>query len=190
MFIKEYIQKTIDAKQKLLASEVVIEAVRKVSAIIVNAYRKGNKVIFAGNGGSAADAQHLATELVSKFYFERQALNAIALNTNTSLITAIGNDFSFEQIYSRQIEANGIKGDIFIAISTSGNSKNIIWAIEQARKQDIITVGITGEKNCKMDDLCDFMIKVPSDETPIIQELHIMIGHIICAIVEGNLIKK
>lgn len=190
MFIKEYIQKSIDTKQKLLGSEEVIEVIRKVSAIIVNAYRKGNKVIFAGNGGSAADAQHLAAELVSKFYFEREAFNAIALNTNTSVVTAIGNDMSFEQIYSRQIEANGVKGDVFIAISTSGNSKNIIWAIEQAKKQDITTIGLTGENHSKMDDLCDLIIKVPSDETPIIQESHIMIGHIICAVVEGNLIKK
>lgn len=190
MFIKEYIEKSIETKQKILNSEILIDDIRKVSAIIVNAYRKGNKVLFAGNGGSAADAQHLACELVSKFYFERLALNAIALNTNTSVITAIGNDSSFEQIYSRQIEANGVKGDIFIAISTSGNSKNIIWAIEQAKKQGIITVGLTGETACKMDDLCDLIIKVPSDETPIIQESHIMIGHILCAVVEGNLIKK
>lgn len=190
MFIKEYIQKSIETKQKLLISENVISNIRKASAIIVNAYKKGNKVLFAGNGGSAADAQHLACELVSKFYFERPALNAIALNTNTSVITSIGNDYSFEQIYSRQIEANGSKGDIFVAISTSGNSRNIIWAIEQAKKQGILTIGLTGEKACKMDDLCDLVIKVPSDETPIIQESHIMIGHILCAVVEGNLIKK
>lgn len=190
MFIKEYIQKSIETKQKLLNSEEIIENIKKASALVVNAYRKGNKVLFAGNGGSAADSQHLACELVSKFYFERQALNAIALNTNTSVITSIGNDASFEQIYSRQIEANGVKGDIFIAISTSGNSKNIIWALEQAKKQGITTIGFTGEKACKMDDLCDLMIKVPSEETPIIQESHIMVGHILCAVVEGNLIKK
>ncbi len=190
MFIKDYILKSIETKQKLLAEEKIIENIKEASTEIVNAYIEGKKVLFAGNGGSAADSQHLACELVSKFYYERKALNAIALTTNTSVLTSIGNDASFEQIFSRQIEAYGNSGDIFIALSTSGNSKNIIWALEQAKKQNLFCIGLTGEKSNKMDELCDIMIKVPSNETPIVQESHIMIGHIICALVEGNLLKN
>ncbi len=190
MFVTDYILKSIETKQKLLANEKIIENIKKVSAAMVNAYIDGKKIIFAGNGGSAADSQHLACELVSKFYLERKALNAITLTTNTSVLTAIGNDYSFDQVFARQIEAYGNSGDIFVALSTSGNSKNIIWALEQAKKQNIVCVGLTGEKSNKMDELCDIMIKVPSDETPIVQESHIMIGHIICALVEGNMQPK
>ena len=156
----------------------------------MKAYIKGRKVLIAGNGGSAADAQHIACELVSKFYFERQALDAVALTTNSSILTANSNDFDFEQVFSRQIQASGSKGDIFIAISTSGNSKNIIKAVDTARKSGLKVVGFTGALPGAIDEFCDYILKVPSDETPIIQESHIMLAHILCAIIEADFIKK
>lgn len=183
-YIKSYIEDSINTKKLILEDEKIISKIEEISKIIIDAYKKDNKVITAGNGGSAADAQHIAAELVSKFLIERPPINAVALTTNTSVLTAIGNDYNNDFIFSRQVEAFGRKGDVFIAISTSGNSTNIINAIKEAKKQGIITVGFTGKKDCLMDELCDYIIKVPSDFTPVIQESHIMIGHIICALVE------
>ena len=189
-FIKNQILQSYLTKKILLENDSNILLINQITDIAVKTYQKGNKILFAGNGGSAADAQHLAGELVSRFYFDRPALPAIALTTDTSILTAIGNDYSFENLFSRQIEANGNKGDLFIGISTSGNSLNIIKAIEICKKKGIVTVGLTGKSGGKLADLCDYCIKVPSQETPRIQEAHILIGHIICSVIEEFLFGK
>jgi D-sedoheptulose 7-phosphate isomerase len=156
----------------------------------VDVYKTGNKTLIAGNGGSAADAQHIAGEFVSRFYFDRPGLASIALTTDTSIITAIGNDYGYEKLFSRQLQANGVKGDMFIGISTSGNSANVIEALKECKEKGIITVGLTGEKGGKMAEMCDYCIKIPSNETPRVQESHILIGHIICAVVEEAIFGK
>lgn len=187
MFIDEYIKETISTKEKILNNVFIKKTINDIVKKLVKAYKAGNKMIIAGNGGSAADSQHIACEMISKLNFNRKALNAHALNTNTSVITSIGNDFGFEYIFSRQIEAIGKSGDIFIALSTSGESINIINALIEAKKYNIITLSITGINNCQMDKISDYLIKIPSSETPIIQESQIMIGHIICSLVEQQL---
>ena len=189
-YITHEIEESINIKQNILKDKKLIKQIIKVSKSLIKAYKKGNKLLLAGNGGSAADAQHISAELVSRFYLERKALSAIALTTDTSIITAIGNDYGFDDIFARQIEANGNKNDIFLAISTSGNSKNIIKAIKQANKQKILTVGLTGAKKSKMDKVCDIVINVPSQITPRVQEIHILIGHILCDIVEREMFGK
>ena len=183
----EQIKKSISVKEMMLNDGRLIELINEVVALIVRVYQRGNKVMLAGNGGSAADSQHLAGELVSRFYFDRPGLAAMALTTDTSILTAIGNDYGFGKIFSRQVQANGKKGDVFIGISTSGKSENIIAALEESRTMGIYTVGLTGASGGAMADYCDICIKVPSDETPRIQEAHILIGHIICAGVESSL---
>lgn len=185
--IKEYIEDSISTKNKIVSDENFLNTIKNAAEKIIEAYNNGNKVFFTGNGGSAADAQHLATELVCKFCSDRIALPAIALTTNTSTLTAIGNDYGFDKIFARQIEALGNSGDILIAISTSGNSKNIINAIEEAKKKNLYIIGFIGNNDCKMDSICDLLIKIPSSKTSIIQESHIMIGHILCEIVEKAL---
>ncbi len=187
MFIDEYIKETISTKEKILNNVFIKKTINDIVKKLVKAYKAGNKMIIAGNGGSAADSQHIACEMISKLNLNRKALNAHALNTNTSVITSIGNDFGFEYIFSRQIEAIGKSGDIFIALSTSGESINIINALIEAKKYNIITLSITGINNCQMDKISDYLIKIPSSETPIIQESQIMIGHIICSLVEQQL---
>ena len=189
MDIKKYIQDSINTKQEILNSGEILEQIKKIAEVIVNAYKQDKKVLTAGNGGSAGDAQHIAGELVSKFFFDRPGLSAFALSTDTSILTAIGNDYGYEKSFSRQIQANAKEGDVFIGISTSGNSKNIVLALEEAKKKKVITVGLVGEKECKMDEFCDYIIHVPSASTPTIQESHIMIGHIICALVEEAIFK-
>ncbi|MDX2469515.1 MAG: D-sedoheptulose 7-phosphate isomerase, partial [SAR324 cluster bacterium] len=156
----------------------------------LSAYKDNKKILFAGNGGSAADAQHLAAELVARFYFNRPALAAIALTTDTSILTAVGNDFGFEDIFSRQVEALGNQGDVFIGISTSGNSPNILKAFSVANEKGLFTVALTGQSGGKMKDVVDLCIQVPSDETPRIQEAHILIGHSLCEYLEGQLFTK
>ena len=187
-FIEKYIKNSVNTKQNLLADSDMLSVIEHAVNIISTAYKNGNKILTAGNGGSAADAQHIAAEFVSKFLYDRKALNAVALTTNSSILTAVGNDYSHEFVFARQIQAFGNKGDIFIAISTSGNSKNIIQAIGEAKKYGLKIIGLTGAKKCLMDELCDCVIKVPSEETSIIQESHIMVGHIICALVEKEFI--
>ena len=184
MFIKSYINNSISTKTKILNDEKILATIQKVAEVIVDAYNNDKKVLTAGNGGSAGDAQHIAGELVSKFFFDRPGLSAFALSTDTSILTAIGNDYGYEYSFARQVQANANEGDVFIGISTSGNSKNIVKAIEEAKKKGVVTVGLVGEKECEMDKICDYIIKVPSISTPTIQESHIMIEHIICAIVE------
>jgi D-sedoheptulose 7-phosphate isomerase len=191
-FIKHYIQDSIRVKQELLADAKLLKTLEAAARALARAYRKGKKVLLAGNGGSAADAQHVAGELVSKFYFDRPGLSALALTTDTSILTAIGNDYGYAKLFARQVQANGQAGDIFIGISTSGNSPNIIAALQEAKHRKLTTIGLTGEADCQMDrdKLCDFLIKVPSLETPKIQESHIMLGHMLCALVEKTLFKE
>lgn len=185
--IKEEISQSIATKQAILENPELIAQIEKAAQIMTDAYRNGHSALLAGNGGSAADAQHLAGELVNQFYFARPGIPAHSLSTDTSVMTAIGNDIGYKYLFSRQIEAQGSKGDVFIGISTSGNSENIIEALKACRAKGITSIGLTGNKPCKMDEMADLCIKVPSDITPRIQESHILIGHIICAIVEENL---
>ena len=189
MLIENYIEASIKTKQAILNDKNLLETIQKSANVIVEAYINGKKVLTAGNGGSAGDAQHIAGELVSKFFFDRPGLSAFSLATDTSILTAIGNDYGYENSFSRQIQANANEGDVFIAISTSGNSKNIVKAILEAKKKNVTTIGLVGQKACEMDSLCDYIIKVPSELTPTIQESHIMIGHIICALVEEAIFK-
>lgn len=181
------ITESITVKQRILADTVLVSSVKRVADECIAAYRRGNRVFLAGNGGSAADAQHLAAELVGRYGFDRPALAATAFTTDTSMLTAIGNDYGFERIFRRQLEANGTPGDVFIGISTSGNSGNVISALQSAREIGLVTVGLTGQGGGKMKAFCDYCIQVPSTSTPRIQESHIMLGHIICGIVEGRL---
>ncbi len=185
--LKNYISDSIETKQKILANSDMLETVEKISDVIVNAYNADKKVMTAGNGGSAGDAQHFAGELVSKFYFDRPGLSAFSLSTDTSILTAIGNDYGYEHSFARQVQANAKEGDVFIGISTSGNSKNIVLALNEAKKKGCVTVGLIGEKACQMDDLCDYTLKVPSSVTPTIQESHLMLEHMICALVEDKI---
>lgn len=186
-FIKNYVKKSIDTKSLILADDSIIKEIEQIASVIIKAYREGKKVLTAGNGGSAGDAQHLAAELVSKFLLERPALSAIALTTNTSILTSVGNDYDHELVFARQISAHANKGDVFFAISTSGESKNILRAIEEAKKHEVIVIGLTGKNHASIDNMCDYIIKVPSTETPVIQESHLMIEHIICAIIEKQM---
>lgn len=182
--IISHIDENVKIKELILNDEKFIKNIEKIAKELINAYKNGNKLLVAGNGGSAADAQHIAGELVSKLYLERKALNAISLTVNTSVLTAIGNDYNYEQTFARQIDAFGAKGDVFLGLSTSGNSKNVIEAVFEAKKRGLVTVGFVGSMACDMDEICDYIVKIPSDKTPIIQESHIMLGHIICGLVE------
>jgi D-sedoheptulose 7-phosphate isomerase len=185
--VKEQIQKSVETKNAILGDTTLLEKIDKAAEVITNAYRTGNKTLLAGNGGSAADAQHIAGEFVSRFYFDRPGIPSIALTTDTSILTAIGNDYGYDRLFSRQVQAQGVSGDVFIGISTSGNSENIVKALEACKGKGIFTIGLTGSKPCQMDKLCDICIKVPSPETPRVQECHILIAHILCCIVEENL---
>ena len=185
-FIEQHISASIETKQALLSTETVVQNINKAAMLCLEAYQRGNKVIIAGNGGSAADAQHIAAEFVSRFEFDRPGLPSLALTTDTSILTAVGNDYGFEKLFSRQIEANGQSGDVFIGISTSGNSANILAAFEAARSKGLTTIGLAGTSG-KIQNTCDICISVPSTHTPRIQEAHILIGHIICAYVEKEL---
>lgn len=190
MDIKAIIQESARLKQVLLADDSLLQQADDVIAATVNCYRNGCKTLFCGNGGSAADAQHLAAELSGRFYFDRKPLDAEALHVNTSYLTAVANDYSYDEIYARLVEARGKKGDVLFAFSTSGNSPNVLRALEKAREKEMISVGFTGIGQCKMDSLCDYIFKMPSADTPRIQELHILLGHIICQGVEESLFLK
>lgn len=187
--IKTQISDSSEVKRQLLSDEKVLNAIADAAMICIEAYRNGKKTMFAGNGGSAADAQHLAGEFVSKFYFDRPGLPSIALTTDTSILTAIGNDYGFERLFARQVQAQGNEGDVFIGISTSGNSQNIVEAHAECKRKGIFTIAMTGSKPCKMDNF-DLVIKVPSESTPRIQECQTLIGHIICCIVEEEIFGK
>jgi len=185
--IKNIISSSIDVKTKLLADESLVARIEAATAAVTKSFRDGNKVLFCGNGGSAADAQHLAAEFSGRFYTDRDALPSEALHCNTSYLTAVANDYSYDVIYSRIVKGTGKPGDVLIGLSTSGNSKNIINAMEVARQLGMITICFTGATGGKLKDMCDFLINVPSTDTPRIQESHIMVGHIMCELVEKSL---
>ncbi|WP_025847909.1 D-sedoheptulose-7-phosphate isomerase [Paenibacillus ehimensis] len=189
-FINNQIKDSYEVKKSILENDELTTLIKIVAEKAIEVYRSNKKTLLAGNGGSAADAQHIAGEFVSRFYFDRPGIPSIALTTDTSILTAIGNDYGYEELFARQIQANGVEGDMFIGISTSGNSKNIIKALHACKEKGIITVGLTGQSGGQMAELCDYCIKVPSNETPRIQESHILIGHIICAVVEEALFGK
>lgn len=189
-FILQEIQSSIATKQKLLSDQKVTDSIQETANVCLKVLQQGGKIILAGNGGSAADAQHIAAEFVNQLNYDRPALSSIALTTDTSILTAIGNDRGYNEIFSRQIQANGKAGDVLIGISTSGNSQNIIEAFKVCQNQKIITIGWTGESGGEMKQYSDYCLCVPSSETPRIQESHILIGHIICSIVEDTLFKN
>jgi D-sedoheptulose 7-phosphate isomerase len=190
MNIIDPIVSSIETKQRILADGPLLAIIHDVADTCAETFCDGNKVLFCGNGGSAADAQHLAAEFSGRFNYDRAPLPSEALHVNTSYLTAVANDYSYDEVYSRLLKGMGEEGDMLVAISTSGNSGNIIRALETAREMGIITVGLTGKTGGKMKDLCDFLINVPSEETPRIQEAHIMIGHIICEYVESTIFPK
>jgi D-sedoheptulose 7-phosphate isomerase len=182
--IKNIIQASIDVKQLVLQDEALLQTVADVADEIVAAFKRGNRVYFCGNGGSAADAQHLAAEFSGRFYIDRKALPAEALHCNTSYLTAVANDYSYDVVYGRLIDGIGNSGDVLVGLSTSGNSKNIIKAFEVAKEKGITTVGFTGANGGGMKQGSNYLINVPSTDTPRIQESHILLGHIICQLVE------
>lgn len=185
--IKSIIAASVEVKNKILVDELFIKRIEEVSKLIANAFENGHRLYLCGNGGSAADAQHLAAEFTGRFYSDREPLPAEALHVNTSFLTAVANDYSYDQIYERAIKAYGRKGDVLIGISTSGNSKNILLAQKEAKERGMYVISFTGEGGGKMKDVCDYLFNVPSNDTPRIQESHILIGHIICQLVEEQL---
>ena len=184
--IKNIVGSSIKVKQDVLQNEELLKTVEDCIAVIVKAFRSGNKVLFCGNGGSAADAQHLAAEFSGRFYTDRDALPAEALHCNTSYMTAVANDYSYDVIYSRLIKGIGNKGDVLVGLSTSGNSKNIYNDFEVAKEKGMITIAFTGLTGGTMKGLSDYLINVPSTDTPRIQESHILLGHIVCQLVEAE----
>lgn len=185
--IKNIIAASIETKQTILDDAAFINRIEEAVAIMVHAFQNGKRVWFCGNGGSAADAQHLAAEFSGRFYLNRKALPSEALHCNTSYLTAVANDYSYDEIYARMLDGIGIEGDILVGLSTSGNSANITRAFEVAKTKKIITMGFTGATGGKMKDICDYLFNIPSIDTPRIQESHIMVGHIICELVEARL---
>jgi len=185
--IKNIISASIQTKKEILNDDAFIKKIENAVDAITNAFSKGNKVLFCGNGGSAADAQHLAAEFSGRFYKNRKALPAEALHCNTSYLTAVANDYSYDVIYARLIEGIANEGDVVVGLSTSGNSPNILKAFEVAKQKKVTTIGFTGAMGGKMKDVSDYLFNVPSTDTPRIQESHIMIGHIICELVEEKL---
>ncbi len=188
--LKRIISDSISLKNKVLNSPELLQLTLKITDEIVKCFQNDGKVLFCGNGGSAADAQHLAAEFSGRFYYDRPPLFSEALHVNTSYITAVANDYSYDEIYARLIQAKGKKGDVLIGLSTSGNSNNVVKAFEQARKQGMIVIAMTGETGGKMKDCCDYLVNVPSKDTPRIQEVHMLLGHAICEIVESRIFPK
>ena len=184
--IKTQMAESARVKRQMLEDDAIVEKIEDIAGLMVDAYRSGNKTIWAGNGGSAADAQHMAGELVNKFTFDRPGLAALSLSTDTSIITAIGNDYGFDRLFARQIEAQGRPGDVFVGISTSGKSQNLVEALAACKAKGIKSVAIVGADPCPMDDY-DYVIHVPSRSTPRIQECQTLIGHILCYLVESVL---
>jgi D-sedoheptulose 7-phosphate isomerase len=184
-FIEQQTDLSVQLAKKISRDSKLCESLIDVAKVCTHALKSGNKILLAGNGGSAADAQHIAGEFVSRFMFDRPGLSAIALTTDTSILTAIGNDYGYEKLFARQLQAHGQAGDVFIGYSTSGTSPNIIRAFEEAQKLGLISVGLTGNKGGSMCELCDYLFEVPSGLTPKIQEGHLMLGHILCGLVEN-----
>ena len=181
---------SIATKQQILDTPELLETIRRVADVMVEALQHGRRILWCGNGGSAADAQHLAAELSGRFYYDRPPLNSEALHCNTSYMTAVANDYGYDLIYSRMINGSCQKGDILVGLSTSGNSKNIVNAFKKAKELGVITVALTGETGGEMKALADYLLNVPSSDTPRIQECHIMLGHIICEIVEATIFPR
>lgn len=184
--VQAQVEASASVKEALLADEVTLQKIVCVAQLLIDTYKAGGKTLWAGNGGSAADAQHMATELVSKFRLERKGLPSIALTVNTSTLTAVGNDYGYDRVFARQIEAYAKAGDVFIGISTSGNSENLVKALEACKAHGVVTVALVGAKACAM-DAYDYVIHIPSEDTPRIQECQTMIGHILCDAVEQSL---
>lgn len=188
--IQAIVQASIDTKTRVMADEALLGTVAQVAEAMTTAFQNGKKVLFCGNGGSAADAQHLAAEFSGRFYYDRPPLFSEALHVNSSYVTAVGNDYSYDVIYSRLVQAMGREGDVLVGISTSGNSTNVVKALEVANELGMITVAMTGETGGKMKDVSKFLINIPSKDTPRIQECHILLGHVMCEIVEANVFPK
>ena len=192
--MKDYIQKSlIDTHQtldRMVRDELLIAKLEEIAKVSITCLKNGGKILLAGNGGSAADAQHIAGELVSRFEFDRPGLPAIALTTDTSILTAIGNDYGYEKLFARQVQALGNKGDVFIGYSTSGKSKNILNALEESRRKGLICVGFSGNTGGLLPELCDYLLLIPVQTTPRIQEGHLMLGHILCGLIENALFKN
>lgn len=189
-FIQRYVKDSTASLSKMSSDTQLMSEVTNIADECLSRLQKGKKLLFAGNGGSAADCQHMAGEYVSRFLFDRDGLPAIALTTDSSILTAIGNDYGFENLFSRQVEALGASGDLLFCYSTSGNSENILKAIEAAKKMDICVAGMTGFNKGKMDDMCDYLIQIPSSHTPNIQEGHLIAGHAICCAVEQQIFNQ
>ena len=185
--IGSQIRESMETKRRILEDNVLRGHILAATEMVIQAYQSGRKTLVAGNGGSAADAQHIAAELVARFYLDRPGLASIALTTDTSILTAIGNDYGYEFVFSRQVQAQGVQGDVFLGISTSGNSPSILKALAACKEKGIRSIGFTGATGGSMADLCDICIRVPSTDTPRIQESHILIGHILCCLVEDAL---
>lgn len=187
--VKEVIAASIAVKQAVLADERLLATVELATQVCVETFEKEGKVLWCGNGGSAADAQHLAAELSGRFYIDREPLYSEALHVNGSYVTAVANDYSYDEIFARMVRAAGRRGDVLIGMSTSGNSPNVIKALEAARTLGMRTIGMTGETGGKMKELCDFLINIPSTDTPRIQECHMLLGHLMCELIEATLFK-
>lgn len=188
-YITAQIQETQRVMSAMLADEALLARVEAAAEACIHAMKRGNKLLLAGNGGSAADAQHIAGEFVSRFAFDRPGLPAIALTTDTSILTAIGNDYGYDKLFARQVQAHAQKGDIFIAYSTSGKSPNVVAALQEAKNRGVVCIGMTGNRGGPMKELCDHYLEVPSADTPKIQEGHAVLGHILCGLVERALFK-
>jgi D-sedoheptulose 7-phosphate isomerase len=189
-FIQSKIQASVNLKQEVLNNVALLETLNTAIEKIITSYRNNGKVLWCGNGGSAADAQHLAAELSGRFYYDRPPLFSEALHVNTSYITAVANDYSYDVIYSRLVNAMAQKGDVLIGLSTSGNSANVVKAFEAAREKGVITIGFTGQTGGKMKEVSDYLINIPSTDTPRIQECHIVLGHTLCEMIELALFPK
>lgn len=191
--MRSYITDKIDEAQRvmlaMLADDLLQAKLEQAATACIKSLRAGGKILLAGNGGSAADAQHIAGELVSRFAFDRPGLPAIALTTDTSILTAIGNDYGYEKLFARQVQAHGQKGDVFIGYSTSGKSTNMLLAFEEARARGLVCIGLTGNRGGPMQALCEHLLEVPSADTPKIQEGHLVLGHILCGLIENAIFK-
>ena len=188
--IRRSIEASIATKQQILANPALLKSLEAVAEVMVKALREGKRILWCGNGGSAADAQHLAAELSGRFYYDRPPLNSEAMHCNTSYLTAVANDYGYDLIYSRMIDGACKPGDVLVGISTSGKSKNICNAFRKAKELGVITIAMTGASGGEMKELADFLLNVPSTDTPRIQESHIMLGHIICEIVEARMFPR
>ncbi|MCF8388054.1 MAG: D-sedoheptulose 7-phosphate isomerase [Bacteroidales bacterium] len=187
---KSAIEESIKVKQVILEDDALIKRIDDVAEVCIECLQNDGKVLFCGNGGSAADAQHLAAELSGRFYYDREPLFSEALHVNTSYLTAVANDYSYDEIFARMVKSKGRKGDVLIGLSTSGNSENVLRAFNVASERGMINVAMTGETGGKMSEACDYLINIPSKDTPRIQEAHILIGHIICEIIESKMFPK